>query len=442
MKGFTGAAGTGKTHRLMLEVDAWLSSQQLGDDQHVLALTRMHGSRRRLAERLSSSTARQRFLCMTLDRFAWLVASRWRALVESLGGVRNDDLDYDATAMAAAAVLRCRAARVWMRARYPLIIVDELQDCRGGQLEMVKALAEGGELFVAADEFQDLSADESNPAVEWLNYLEGVEELSEVRRTTKPGLLDGASALRAGKPLTKGSGLSIAVAKSAAMAAKIVACEIHFAHMNELVVISPTGPDRSRFVGDVLQRLGAKPFDYEGKHIGPYRVAWQGPLDSRLKSLLSELMLPTDVSSPVNLAELPSVDSEDGRAIGEWANRRMRLGEPTSSAGEIRKACQRCIQQSRSWARSPRGLWGTTAHGAKNREFEQVVILWPYESQSEEKGARLLYNAITRAKQRALIVVQDPKDERLKEPPFSGWSKPSADRGSRPEQLVLPGLLK
>src|SRR5258708_7880605 len=44
-------------------------------------------------------------------------------------------------------------------------------------------------------------------------------------------------------------------------------------------------------------------------------------------------------------------------------------------------------------------------HGAKNREFENVFVVWPYGvTGSEEKKRRLLYNAITRAKNNCIVL--------------------------------------
>lgn len=61
-----------------------------------------------------------------------------------------------------------------------------------------------------------------------------------------------------------------------------------------------------------------------------------------------------------------------------------------------------------------------TIHQAKNQEFGMVVVLWPYEVQgAAERLRRLLYNAITRAKQHALIIVQDPYSKRIEAPPFT-----------------------
>ena len=48
-----------------------------------------------------------------------------------------------------------------------------------------------------------------------------------------------------------------------------------------------------------------------------------------------------------------------------------------------------------------------TVHQAKNQEFSHVIILWPYEiAGNDEKKRRLLYNAVTRARDRVLILVQ------------------------------------
>jgi superfamily I DNA/RNA helicase len=46
-------------------------------------------------------------------------------------------------------------------------------------------------------------------------------------------------------------------------------------------------------------------------------------------------------------------------------------------------------------------------HQAKNREFDTVVVIWPYTvAQDDEGKRRLLYNAITRAKKQCTVIVQ------------------------------------
>ena len=58
-----------------------------------------------------------------------------------------------------------------------------------------------------------------------------------------------------------------------------------------------------------------------------------------------------------------------------------------------------------------------TIHQAKNREFDRVIVLWPYEvSGNDERKRRLAYNAITRARHEAYIIVQG--EDRLNKSPF------------------------
>ncbi|MGH7283008.1 MAG: ATP-binding domain-containing protein [Polyangiaceae bacterium] len=60
-----------------------------------------------------------------------------------------------------------------------------------------------------------------------------------------------------------------------------------------------------------------------------------------------------------------------------------------------------------------------TIQQAKNQEFDRVVVLWPFEIQGDaERLRRLLYNAVTRAKKYAAVIVQDPKKVRLGAAPF------------------------
>jgi hypothetical protein len=69
---FTGAAGMGKTFQLMRQEQNTLVNVPLAEGQKVLALTFMHGSRRRLEDRLRTVPGlRGRFSCITIDRFAW-----------------------------------------------------------------------------------------------------------------------------------------------------------------------------------------------------------------------------------------------------------------------------------------------------------------------------------------------------------------------------------
>src|ERR1700751_2186429 len=85
-RGFEGPAGTGKTHTLTDEVMSRLNEKPLESYQRALALTFMHGSRRRLNERFASLGAlRKTAVCMTIDSFAHQILLRWRSRARALG---------------------------------------------------------------------------------------------------------------------------------------------------------------------------------------------------------------------------------------------------------------------------------------------------------------------------------------------------------------------
>ena len=70
--------------------------------------------------------------------------------------------------------------------------VDEFQDCRTGRLGIAQGLSARADLLVAADAFQDLSETGENPAVDWLDSVAQVENLTTVHRTSDGGLLQAA----------------------------------------------------------------------------------------------------------------------------------------------------------------------------------------------------------------------------------------------------------
>ena len=63
-----------------------------------------------------------------------------------------------------------------------------------------------------------------------------------------------------------------------------------------------------------------------------------------------------------------------------------------------------------------------TINQAKNREFEGVILLWPIRVHEEiVSQRRKIYNALTRAKRWAIVIVQESGKgvARLEKPPFS-----------------------
>jgi superfamily I DNA/RNA helicase len=85
----------------------------------------------------------------------------------------------------------------------------------------------------------------------------------------------------------------------------------------------------------------------------------------------------------------------------EWVQRTHRLsGRTLFEPVAVREQLTACFTRYRRYNRSSSTrLRAMTVHQAKNREFDGVVVLWPYTvAGTAEQKRRLLYNAITRAK--------------------------------------------
>src|SRR5690606_20368723 len=129
VRAFTGGAGCGKTHRLMQALSSHLGTMPLKDGQKVLALTFMHGSRRRLEERLDQlKILKGRTDCSTIDSFAWRLVRRWLPLAVALGFADIEPDQYERVCDAAGALLQIKEVCGWVAATFPILLVDEAQD--------------------------------------------------------------------------------------------------------------------------------------------------------------------------------------------------------------------------------------------------------------------------------------------------------------------------
>lgn len=158
---FEGPAGSGKTFNIVVTLKRSLESRPLCGHEAVLGLTYMHGSRRRMHDTLAKlDSVRGRFHACTIDSFARSVLHRWRTLASTIDGQLNftSDPDFERVCRVGALILSKPVVASWVAARYPFVVVDELQDCRGYHLDIVKALEIRCHVIAAADGFQDLSS--------------------------------------------------------------------------------------------------------------------------------------------------------------------------------------------------------------------------------------------------------------------------------------------
>ena len=416
-----GPAGTGKTTRLFQKLRQVLEERPLADHQKVLALTKMHGSRRRMDGQLrATSGLRGRYRCSTADSFAWSIVRRWRTLARKTWVSDPVEDDYEQVCSLAGTLLTERVVQHWVSQAFPIIIVDEFQDSKGGQLAMISALSSVATCIAAADDFQDLEETLMNPAVAWARGNGERESLSDIHRTSASGLLKASRALREGSAVPRdGYHLKVLAALNHNVGASFVARNLcWWQKSDDIAVLSPSRPSSSAFVRDLVARVEEKPIS--NPPFGPYRVPWEGTEEEEFGKFIEGLNLPDDPDTEVG-CDAFSLGGVGGpmQALSRWVERQARVGGRTTfTVRDLRHEARRIHRQARAYSRvKDRGIRAMTIHQAKNREFHSVIVLWPYEvTGTAERQRRLLYNAITRAKSQALVVVQNP--DRLDQPPF------------------------
>ena len=416
---FEGPAGSGKTTQLFEALAAILETHALGDHQRVLALTKMHGSRRRMHGRLATLPGlRGRFECTTIDSFAWRVLRRWNSLARARGNAGEVEHAYGAVCRSAGALLSEADVGCWATRSFPVVVIDEMQDSKDGQLAIVRALSGSAVCLAAADGYQDLDASSENVAVAWAQRSGEIVSLAHNHRTSAAGLLAAAGALRDGQAVPlKGKGFNVLGAQNPNVGASFVARNLTWwMDCNDIVVLSPVHAESAKFVGRLIHRVEEKPIGNPPR--GPYRIPWEVSQEDESERFLSGLALPVDAEISASEICLPS-DSGPARALRVWLDQQRRVaGRTTFKGTEISQQVQWIHQRLRAHRRvRDRGIRAMTIHQAKNREFDSVVVLWPYNvAGSADRKRRLLYNAITRAKRQAVVIVQNPN--RLKQPPF------------------------
>ena len=439
-KFFEGPAGSGKTHQL-IEFASGVSDDMLGEDgQQLLALTFMNGARHRLTGRFADvPKIRGRFRCQTFDAFAGWLTSRRRSLLRTLAVPDEGALNvFDRTCRDAAVLLETTQVAQWVAGSYPLVVVDEAQDLDAHRLRLLRALSTVTCVAAAADDFQDLSGRaEAAEVMSWLRAAQTVTPLRTNRRTSADGLLRVAGALRAGtnvcaeltvvsKMVTSyvGPGIKIieAPARSkGALVAWVVADEL--SRMGSAAAIL-TPDAQGDVVRTVVGKVSQQPFNRNkkiGLTFGPFPLAWEQREDDEAEALLAKVP-GGDV--------LPLVDAIDGVdrlecAARSYITRRLERarnvrGDRSITRTGLRQVIHDVLRDSRRAApRSTRGRRVMTIHRAKNREFRDVLVLWPHTvGGSAEYQRRLLYNAVTRAKELCSVVVFGTG--RMVKTPFAG----------------------
>ncbi len=352
---------------------------------------------------------RNRINCSTIDSFAWSLVRRWSPLAGVLGFPNLQPDQYDRVCEAAGALLESSEVCGWVAATYPILLIDEAQDMTSNRLHIVEGLASRLEIFAAADEFQCLREDlRPNPACTWLSQASIAEELTRPQRTAVEELLDAAGAIRSGLPPKSGKAFMIQLTSRPALTGAWLNSNLHwYGGGKSVAVITPSWGVFSRAS---LEWAAA---NKTSKGAGPYKVHLEESESKASANFLDKLPLQevNEIGSLVAMLTA-TADLRACRDISDWAFMQRRvLGKQTFSKNEIERAVEYAFAQRRREKKGNESGWrGMTVHGAKNREFDNVIVLWPAAVVgSDDQKRRLLYNAVTRAKERCLILVQAKK---------------------------------
>lgn len=403
-RGFEGPAGSGKTHRLMESVAERLAQDAMLPHQKVLALTFMHGSRRRLDEELRlNPLLRGKSVAMTIDSFALQVLTRWRSLAAALG---LESGDFNATCNSCGQLLENPQVARWVARSYPVILVDEAQELAPPRLRIISALAPHASVFVAADEFQCLNEEiDTGPFMEWFQGG-NTTQLNHIHRTAVAGLLNAGANLRQLVAPTAGPGLTINYYYKNYAPFRIGAA-IHYAQGTCAVLFPPAGRD---WAEALAQRLS------QGLHSATYNIP---PICLILEPHASDEIAAVmavvgdgDVLTPAQVAERFAQLENPPRWVSQVTaaafQSMIRQGKTLWTAPDLRALVDRKAASFRAHTSDRvRGIPLLGIHQAKNRQFDHVVILWPHGVPgSDELKARLLYNGITRARRTCKVFVR------------------------------------
>lgn len=432
--GYIGQAGTGKTTQLINRVVTSIDFDTWPATSSILAITFMHGSRKRLENKLRHIQLRGvKVCCQTIDAFSLNIVQRYKSYLNINGSVIvSDDPDefseIDGRLYLGINRVRDRANELLdfaiiqeiLSYSYPIVIVDEFQDCDGVLLEIIQKLSGCGHLYVAADDFQKLDDSPDCPAIVWLQRGLEFTNLEHIWRTNNESILNSSSAIRTNNPTSRGIQLEYVPSKD--LAAYIILSNMQWydrmgSNGRTIAIISPVGPHSDSFVQQTLQRLNspierktsrkkkgyrleAKPFQIEG--------------EQRITSLEILNQLVGWDSIEVVTREIIDTWSYD-RHIGfdiciKRAIRLMKLRNIRQlSKNEFSGLLSSSLHFANTYLSSRKDTRiFLTVHGAKNREFDDVFILWPqYTLPSQDLYLRkLMYNAITRAQRKVIIIVQ------------------------------------
>jgi superfamily I DNA/RNA helicase len=421
----TGSAGTGKTTKL-LGLAAHHSAAHLKQPhQRLLAMAYMHGARRRLDAALEKDIECKKItrLVSTIDSFSLSLLNKWRTALglelpicptppnctkrfERHGRLH---LPFDQIAHNAACLLKHNTVAKIVAASFPLVIIDEFQDCHGPKLEIVKALSVMSQLIIAADPYQHLEASfEGCPAVDWLEGL-CVSDLASVHRLTKPHrfanskIFEAATCIRDATPPANDTILFYQ--GNFRQAAFWIMDRLQLGWRSPkwsgtTAIISPS------VSGDIEKLLKSMRDQQAKRKVRTIKWLQQRKAENEQLDLCLSLGVTSDYEDNGEwLGEISSAGSQATEVVERTRRFAHLKGIRSIPKHLVTYVVEQVINGERARRSHSDRFVVSTIHGAKNCEFDNVVVIWTYElPPGTILHSRLLYNAITRAKQNCVLI--------------------------------------
>ncbi|MDE1980746.1 MAG: ATP-dependent helicase [Betaproteobacteria bacterium] len=437
---FEGAAGSGKTHNLVGRAGELVQDGVLGAGHKLLALTFMNGARRRLNARLGENPAfRRRYDCQTFDVFARTLVARRQSLITAALQRQADALsEFDGPCALAASLLEEKAVRKWVARSFPLILVDEAQDLDEHRLRILQGLSQSCRIVAAADAFQCLhDGRDTAPLMDWLGGAGHTHRLTQPWRTNQQGLLAAALAVREGcdikailtantynnRTAWNGAGFRLLETPATQNNTGLLAWTIANDFSQRQGTVAILTPDAGNaIIRAALATVQTRQWTRNnGATFGPYPHIWDRHDNEEVKALLADIALP-EVASCADLRALLTPLARHApiaQALSRIDRLRRAHGQAAFTAAQVTEFVRESVRnRSRLGFRQHRGHLAMTIQRAKNREFPNVIVLWPHTATgSAEHLRRLLYNAITRAQSHCTVIVLG--QNRLDAPPFA-----------------------
>jgi superfamily I DNA/RNA helicase len=184
----------------------------------------------------------------------------------------------------------------------------------------------------------------------------------------------------------------------------------------DVAVITPSL--QGGYARQVVNRVRQGPCGQQGN--GPYSIMWENSDREQTQDILGNLNLAEVANAGATLDALKALPTSGPvRATVSWAQRQIdALGRTEFARADIHNMIRRSVTFQRQHGHfASHSFIAMTVQQAKNREFDGVVVLWPYQVGGDaEHRRRLLYNAITRAKRWCTVIAQSQNI--LNAPPF------------------------